>query len=350
MLSKVVRVQVALFMVFALIGVGYTGAKYAGLDALFGGSGYVVKVQLADSGGIFTNAEVTYRGVAIGRVGDLKLTRDGVEVDLRIESDAPQVPSDVEAVVSNRSAAGEQYVDLRPRRSGGPFLAAGSVIAQRDTRTPLAVETVLLNLDELVQSVPKDSLRTVVDEMYYATEGTAQDMQDLLDSSASFTQQASRHLPQTKRLIVDASTVLKTQLEMSGALKEFGANAKLIARALRDADGDLRQILSTAPKAAAQVSGLLRETGPNLSALMTHLLTTTTVVGSEINGLEQLLAVSPRVVSAAGKVITPRGANFGLVTTFFNPLPCLLGYGGTRYRNGLDTSDAPLNTAAGCRR
>jgi phospholipid/cholesterol/gamma-HCH transport system substrate-binding protein len=347
MLSRVVRLQVIVFMVVALIGVGYTGAKYVGLDDLFGGSGYTVKAQLADSGGVFTNAEVTYRGVAIGRIGELRLTRDGVEVDLKIESDAPQVPSDVEAVVSNRSAAGEQYIDLRPRRSGGPFLTAGSVIAQQNTRTPLAVETVLLNLDELVNSLPKDDLRTVVDELYDATEGTAPDLQALLDSSASFTREASKHLPQTTRLITDASTVLKTQLDVSDALKKFGSNAKLIAKALKDADGDLRQILSTAPKAARQVSGLLRETGPNLSALMTHLLTTTTVIGSEINGLEQLLAVSPDVVSAAGKVITNDGANFGLLTTFFEPMPCTYN---TRYRNGLETTDVPLNTSARCTR
>ncbi|MGH3468796.1 MAG: MlaD family protein, partial [Thermocrispum sp.] len=228
MLTKAVRVQVAVFLVLALIGVGYTGARYAGLDELFGGSGYVVQVRLADSGGVFTNAEVTYRGVAVGRVGDLRLTRDGIEVDLHIEGDAPRVPADVQAVVANRSAAGEQFVDLRPRRDGGPYLAEGSVITQENTKVPLPVETVLVNLDKLVDSVPKDDLRTVVDELYDATEGTADDLQTVLDTSAEFTREAGKHLPQTTRLISDATTVLDTQVAMSGALKEFGSNAKLV--------------------------------------------------------------------------------------------------------------------------
>ena len=39
------------------------------------GDGYVVTADFAESGGIFTNAEVTYRGVAVGRVDRLRLAR-----------------------------------------------------------------------------------------------------------------------------------------------------------------------------------------------------------------------------------------------------------------------------------
>jgi phospholipid/cholesterol/gamma-HCH transport system substrate-binding protein len=34
--------------------------------------------------------------------------------------------------------------------------------------------------------------------------------------------------------------------------------------------------------------------------------------------------------------------------TFFDPLPCIAGYSGTTYRNGLDASPGTLNTAARC--
>lgn len=350
MLSRLVRLQVVVFAIIAVLGVGYVGASYAGLDAVVGGSGYVVKAQLADSGGIFTNAEVTYRGVPVGRVGELHLRDDGVEVDLRIEPDAPQVPSDVEAVVANRSAAGEQYIDLRPRRSGGPYLAAGSVIPQASTRTPLPVEDVLVNLDRLVASVPKDELRVVVDELYDATEGTAPALQSLLDSSARFTKEAAEHLPQTKRLITDAVPVLDTQLAMSSAIRKFGSNAKLIAGELRSADGELRKLLTATPSAATQVTELLRETGAPLGELLTGLLVTSRVLYGEQNGLERMLAVSPQVVAAAAKVLGGDGANFGMITRFFEPPPCTRGYESTRYRNGLDTSNAPFNTAARCSR
>ncbi|MBY8852911.1 MlaD family protein, partial [Saccharothrix sp. MB29] len=62
-----------------------------------------------------TGGEVTYRGVPVGRVGPIRLVDRRVEVELRITAGAPPIPADLEAVVANRSAVGEQYVDLRPR-------------------------------------------------------------------------------------------------------------------------------------------------------------------------------------------------------------------------------------------
>ena len=120
-------------------------------------SGYVVTADFPESGGIFENAEVTYRGVAVGRVDRLRLADDGVHVDLRLERRVT-VPRDTDAVVENRSAVGEQYVDLQPRHQGGPFLADGDRIASDRTRTPLHVETLLLNLDRLVNSVDRRDL------------------------------------------------------------------------------------------------------------------------------------------------------------------------------------------------
>ncbi|GAA2992414.1 MCE family protein [Actinokineospora diospyrosa] len=345
MLTRRVRVQVAAFALIALVGVSYVGARYAGL---FGVSGYVVKARLTDSGGIFTNAEVTYRGVGIGRVGELHLVPDGIEVDLHLRDDAPPVPAEVDVVVANRSAVGEQYLDLRPRRDGEPYLREGSVIARDHSRLPLPSETVLLNLDRLVESIPGDELRSVVDELYLATQGTGPSLQALLDAATSFTQAATAHLPQTVSLITDAGTVLTTQAAQSTAIKDFAANTKLIATQLSRSDGDLRTILTTAPAAATEISTLLRDTGPTLSTLFANLLTTANVLAPRHPALEQLLVATPQALAAATDVIRPDGAHFSLITTFFTPMPCTKGYEATHYRNGLDTAPAPWNTNAHC--
>jgi phospholipid/cholesterol/gamma-HCH transport system substrate-binding protein len=328
--------------------VAFVGARYAGLDAVVGGSGQIVHLQLADSGGIFTNAQVTYRGVAVGRVGPMRLRDDGVEVDLRLDSDAPPVPADVAAVVAYKSAVGEQHFDLRPRVDGGPTLQPGDVIEQQDTRLPPPVETALVSLDQLVQSVPTDDLRVVVDEMYLAMRDNGPHLQTLLDTSAAFTEQAQRHLSQTTALITDAETVLGTQNDLAEGIKQFGADAKLIARQLAESDGDLRAILADGPGLAREMTALMRESGEPLGSLLANLLAVSEVAEARHDSLEDLLVLTPRVVTAGSDVITEEGARFGLVTTFFDPLPCVKGYEGTEYRDGLDTTPLPLNTNAGC--
>src|SRR5207248_1113523 len=101
------------FLLISVLSVGFVAVRYAGLGKFFGDSGYVVHAQLADSGGIFVNAEVTYRGVTVGRVTALHLDDEGVVADLDITS-GDDIPAASRAVVADRSAVGEQYVDLRP--------------------------------------------------------------------------------------------------------------------------------------------------------------------------------------------------------------------------------------------
>jgi phospholipid/cholesterol/gamma-HCH transport system substrate-binding protein len=93
MITTFVRRQIVVFVAVALLGMAYVGVKYVGLDRYFGGGGYRVSMQLASSGGIFSNAEVTYRGVPVGRVGDLTLTPDGVAVELVINKALSSPPT-----------------------------------------------------------------------------------------------------------------------------------------------------------------------------------------------------------------------------------------------------------------
>ena len=80
------------------------------------------------SGGIFEGAEVTYRGVTVGRVGPIDLRGDGIRVRLDLETEE-RIPARLRAVVANGSAVGEQFVDLQPETADGPWLEDGSVIA-----------------------------------------------------------------------------------------------------------------------------------------------------------------------------------------------------------------------------
>ena len=43
---------------------------------------------------VFTGQEVTYRGVTVGRVGPLRVVRDGVRIELVIERTYDEIPKD----------------------------------------------------------------------------------------------------------------------------------------------------------------------------------------------------------------------------------------------------------------
>ncbi|MFB6713385.1 MCE family protein [Streptomyces sp. NPDC056358] len=350
MITLAIRLKNIAFLIIAVLVLGYLGVRYADLGRYIGMRGYyTVTVQLPWTGGLYTHSNVTYRGVSVGRVGPIELTDDGVEAELRIENDAPPVPDSLKAVVANLSAVGEQYVDLRPTRTGGPYLANGSVIDQADTTVPAPVTNVLTSVNDLAGSVDPESLRTVVDEFGTAFEGRGDDLQVLLDTGSDFVQAADDALPVNTRLMADGETVLRTQAEQGKALKGFASGAEQLAAELKGSDNDLRRLIAVAPDATGQISGLLRDLDPSFGVVVANLLTTSEVAVTRQRGLEELLVKLPAVAAAGSSAVDGNGARFGMSVTFFEPLPCTAGYGSTLYRSGLDTSAGPpFNSKARC--
>lgn len=350
MLTVASKTKLVVFAVLAVLVISYTGIHYAKLGRYVGLRGYyVVKLNLANAGGLFPNADVTYRGVPVGRVGGLSLTATGVQAALDISNSSPRIPDRLQASVADLSAVGEQYVDLRPQASGGPYLGDGSVIPERDTQLPLPVTSLLTSINGLATSVPLNSMRVVVDQLGTAFQGQGGNLQQLFDGSNSLVKAASANLPQTTKLINDARTVLRTQVSETAALNSFGQSAKLLAEQLDASNSDIRKLIIYAPRAATQVAGVLTGTNPDLAIMLANLLTTANLTATRQSALDELLSALPAAVAAGSTVINSGGAKFGMALTFFDPLPCTSGYGGTVYRNGLDTSPAPpLNTSASC--
>ena len=349
MITRIIRLQLVAFLLITAIGVGYAGFRYAGFGDLFSTTTYPVRVQLAQSGGIFTGADVTYRGVSVGRVGALTIIPEGVEAQLDIRRDAPAIPADVDAAVHNLSAIGEQYVDLLPASDGAPYLEDGSVIPAARTSTPVPVEQLVVSLDDFVRSVPLDSLRTVVDELGDAFSNTALPLQKLLDTTNAFTEDAVDALPETTRLIEDGRTVLTTQNEVSGSFKSFSEDLASLADQLKESDPDLRRLMETGPEASDQIRGLLRESGSGLGELIADLLTISRVAEPRQAALRQILVTYPGVTTTTYTVVPGDGtAHLGLVINLFDPYPCTRGYEGTDRRPGSDVSEAPINRKAYC--
>lgn len=349
MITRTVKAQLLAFAAVTAVGVSYVGAEYTGLvDGLLD-RGYTVRADFSDSGGIFSGAEVTYRGVPVGRVGALRLSgSEGVSVALEIEDGAPRIPADTLAVVANRSAVGEQYVDLQPRRSGGPYLLDGSAIPREDTRVPLPVTDMVVSLDRLVTSVGKEDLRITVDELGEAFAGTGPRLSRLVDSGNALVESASDSLPETVSLIEDSRKVLKTQADQGSSIKSFSRDLAALTAELKSSDGDLRRLIGNAVPAGQEVDSLLRSTRPHLPVLLANLITGGQVTVARLPGVEQALVTFPVVVAGSHTVVPGDGTtHFGLVLNADDPPPCTQGYG-TRRRDPADTGTRPANTDARC--
>ena len=353
MISRKTKIQLMVFVLITMVGVSYVGARYARLDRLFFDDSYRVVAHFAESGGIFTGAEVSYRGITVGRVSEMEVTDEGVDVILDVDNDSAPIPADATALVANRSAVGEQFVDLLPQSNGGPYLEDDSEIALEDTETPIATTKFLVDLDKMVNSVNKQSMRTVVSEMGLAFNGTGENLGQIIDTSNSFIETANANFDMTTSLIKQSKTVLNTQIDSSSAIKSFSRDLALLSDTLVASDGDLRTVINNGSATANQLRRFLEDNKVNLAALINNLITTGEITVARLDGIEQVLVVYPYVVEGGYTVVSkdPQtglyNAHFGMILTT-DPHVCSEGYESTKERKPQDRRDLPMNERAKC--
>jgi len=346
-IRRTVKIQLVAFALISLLGIFYVGSNYVGFHFLSAGP-YSVKVYLPESGGIFTNAEVTERGVTVGRVGALTISHDQqqcgsaghcIQVVLKIDH-GKKIPSDVHATVANLSAVGEQYIDLEPNSSGPPYLQNNSVIALSNTTIPLDDATLLVNLDKLVTSVDQKHLATVIDELGKGFTDVGPALQNLIDNGNALTQQAIANLPQQLKLIDDGRTVLDTQNDVAAELKSWAASLASFSDQLRVSDPAIRQVLDAGVGASRQLAGLLRDNQSVLPTLLGNLVTFNRIQAVRLPYVRATLELFP-ALTAGGFYVTPGDgtAHFGQITD--NTEPCTTGYESTKLRGNNDRGDNP---------
>jgi phospholipid/cholesterol/gamma-HCH transport system substrate-binding protein len=343
-IRRTVKIQLAAFVVISLVGIYYVGANYVGVRLPWSAKPISVTLQAADTGGIFTNAAVTERGVDIGRVGKLTLRQGHVDVELKIDPGHP-VPSDLHATIANLSAVGEQYVDLEPQSATAPPLKNGDVISADNVTVPLDDATLLVNLDNLVTSVDRAHLTTVIEELGKGFDSLGPALQALIDNGNKLTQAAIDTLPQQLALIDDSRTVLDTQNQVAAEFKSWAATFRSFSDQLRVSDPDLRKVLDRGVTASTQLTALLKDNQAALPTLLGNLITFNQIQAVRLPYVKATLQLFPPQV-AGGFFVTPGDgtAHFGMVqqTPQDNPQnPCTIGYTSTKLRGNNDNGNTP---------
>ena len=76
MLTRLTRIQLAIFAAVTVITVTAIAVAYLHVPAKLGLGSYRVSAEFVTGGGIYRNANVTYRGVKVGSVREIRLSYD----------------------------------------------------------------------------------------------------------------------------------------------------------------------------------------------------------------------------------------------------------------------------------
>ncbi|WP_106397316.1 MCE family protein [Actinocorallia populi] len=349
-LKRGVKIQLLVFAIITVLGVTYTAVRYIGVGGSLFDRTYTAYVELPDSGGAFTNSEVTYRGVTVGRVGPIKLVPGGVRIEMEIEKGA-RIPRDTLAVVANRSAVGEQYIDLQPRSDDGPFLDEGRAhtIPAANTRIPVKTSDLLINVDKTVASVDTEDLRTIVDELDKAFNGSGSDLQSIIDDSGKIIREMDENFETTRDLLDNSKIVLNTQKDKGSSIRNFARELAALTDTIRENDGNIRETIDATVPATEQVDKLVDGLSDDLPVLLANLSTTGQVLTANQDSLRSLLIALPFTVAGSQTILPGDGyQHMGLALNIDSPAPCTEGYENTKPRWPQDTKEIPARTDIGC--
>ena len=344
MLTRFVRNQLVIFTVASVVGIAAMVTVYMQLPTLLGIGRMSVTLELPRTGGLYRFANVTYRGVQIGKVTDVRATREGAEATLSLAS-SPKIPADLQASVLSVSAVGEQYVDLLPRTGSGPYLRDGSVISAKDTTVPQKVGPMLNQVSALLGSIPKEQLNKLLDESFKGLNGAGDDLAALYESTSRLGRDFDGIADRARTLIEDSKPLLDGQVVSADALRIWARSLAGVTGQIAADDQALRGVLANGPAAADEASRLLEQIKPTLPILLANLTTVGQIAVTYRPSLEQLLVLLPPFIASIQAVGLPRNNPTGytqgdFTLTLNDPPACTVGFlPPSSWRSPADLSD-----------
>ncbi|AZG47926.1 MCE family protein [Gordonia insulae] len=327
-ITRFVRIQLLIFSIVTIISLIVMAVFYIRIPSMFGVGEYRVELKLPSTGGLYQNANVSFRGVNVGKVTAVRLTENGVVADLSI-GNGTEIPVSSQAAVRSVSAIGEQYVEFTPVPNGPTgHLTNGSVITSGDV--PVEISTMLDQANALLDKVGDTKLRAVMDEAFVAFNGTGEQLQRLLDSMTLLVDDATKNTDQLLALVDQAGPLLATQSSTSDAIRSWTADVTKFTDQLRANNPEVTDILAKGPSTAAQTQELFSSMDQTLPMLIANLGVASKTLAVYHPNLQQIVVIYPRLIAALITALNTENGNYGanvdFALGFQDPGTCTMGF------------------------
>ncbi|MCW2496885.1 MCE family protein [Jatrophihabitans sp.] len=322
MRRNVVLAQLVVFAVISALIVGYTVFGLLGVNLT--SKPFNVTVQLRTGGGIFSGAEVAFRGVEVGRVTSTDLHTGGVTLTLSIHH-GTKIPDDAIAHIYDLSAAGEQYVDLVPAKATDTaYLHSGSVIGAERTTTPLQTATVLYDLEQFVDSIHPADIQVLAKEGAAAFSGTGPELHSLIQDSTQLVNQLSSSRSAAVDLLDHATTLVAGAAEHSAQFDSFATSLKELSHTLATVTPTAQKFIEEGEATTKLINALITANGSALGVLLGNAAGLSQIQVARVPGLKALLVAVPQFGKLAPTIVHD-GALVGAANVNLNQQLCPTG-------------------------
>jgi phospholipid/cholesterol/gamma-HCH transport system substrate-binding protein len=258
-----------------------------------GNSGYSVRLDFQDAGGLVTGNQVLIGPATVGSVQSISLTSNGLaQVQIGLDSNASPLPEGTVAHIYENSLSGiaNRYIVLDLPQSGGNTIPDNGLIPLSDTYSFVSLDQVFDTFNPLtrlgLQNFIKGEAASIQGKALEANQ-TLQYLAPALSSTSALTQELVREEPAFDSLLVEGAQSLQQLASRSQELTQLVANANATTGALASQSQALEQTLTLLP-------GTLTKTTNTFAGLRQTLSVLTPLVNASKPAVRQL----PQFLSA----------------------------------------------------
>ncbi|WP_343710053.1 MCE family protein [Mycobacterium sp.] len=349
MLTRLIKIQLAVLAGLAVIAVVALGWHFLRIPSLMGVGRYTLYADLPASGGLYRTANVTYRGITIGKVTAVEPTERGARATMSIDNGYP-IPVDASANVHSVSAVGEQYLDLVSDANRGPYFRSGQTVTK--STVPSQIGPALDAANRGLAALPKDKIASLLSEVSQAVGGLGPSLAQLVDATQSLAHGFKGDITDINDIIEHSAPIIDSQVDSGNEIARWSANLNTLAAQTAGHDRALRSILSNVAPTTEQVNATFNDVRDALPQTLANLEVVLDMLKRYHNGVEQALVFLPQAGSIAQAATSAYSdhASVDVALGINQPPPCLTGFlPASQWRSPADTSTAPLPGGTYCK-
>ncbi|MGI8492620.1 MAG: MCE family protein [Acidimicrobiales bacterium] len=248
--------------------------------------------------GLYTDNHVDVLGIPVGKVDSITPGLDGVKVRISIPANL-DIPGDVKVVLVAPNVVNDRYIQLDPPYTGGPKLEAGAVIPTSRTFTPVSVDDILNNLDNLAKALGpggangNGALSNLLDSLSNSVNGQGQNFHTTIVALSKALSAVASNPQQVTGLLDHLGTLTQALADHSNTYTAFANDLASVSSELSSETPNIASALSNLQQALGQLADFVQTNKGSLGATVANLQAFAGTIAQQQKALAQAFDVGP---------------------------------------------------------
>ncbi|KGN36452.1 MCE family protein [Knoellia subterranea] len=236
------------------------------LPLIGGGESYTA--SFSEAGGLRSGDEVRIAGVRVGKVTDVRLAGNRVDVDLRITEDVSFGPESG-ASIRMKTLLGQKFVSLEPKGRGQ--LPEGSTIPLSRTVSSYDIIDAFSDLTETTERIDTKQLAASLDTLASEFSDTPENVRLALDGLTRLSRTIASRDTELQALLKASNSVSGTLADQNKVIEKIITDGDLLLAELYERRDAIHTLFTNTSAMAVQITGLVRDNRASLGPALTEL-------------------------------------------------------------------------------